>query len=285
MSDEPVRVLHRPGMQLLLRVHRVSTGAPARTLDAAIDGVVPDEAAIDLDASARALVARAWLERAASERTAAAAFSALTHRLVVHGAPRDIEWLAARAASDELRHAALCERVATLYAGETLARLPLRSNDVELGAVPEALRLSIQVLALSCIQETLGAAFLDASYRATTAPAARAALHALLTDEIDHGRLGWGYLASLDQTHRAALEDHVERVMDACLSVWEARIAAYPPDGAPRHGLLPRRDALECVLGAAETLVVEGLAHVGIKPDGAVVAVARRRPADGRYST
>ncbi len=95
------------------RLHHWTGAVIPRRLDSI--QLPPDESPEALDADSRAVVASVWAERASSELQASLAFNAIASRLVATNAPPDVQYLAARAVSDEVRHASLCLSLAQRY--------------------------------------------------------------------------------------------------------------------------------------------------------------------------
>ena len=216
---------------------------------------VEDDAIASLDARTRREVARAWQERARSELATAGAFAEVTRILVTLDAALELAHRAAAATADEIRHAAICSAVACAYDAEARP-LPAR----ERGDAGDAL---LFVVAQACIQETLGAAFLRASLDRTTAPTARAATRALLEDDVEHGRLGWAFLASLRRRDRERVERALPELLAACRARWAER-ARELVVSIPEHGVSSGAEVLEVIDDALERLVRPGLAELGL---------------------
>lgn len=237
----------------------------ARTLDDAAAVELPsgpDHAS--LEPSLRLAIGRAWIEHAASERAEAASLSHVAAIVLERTASPDLCWLAVRAASDELRHAALCVRVARAY-DAAHDRLPeTRYFAPTAVAVPEKHAPALRVLAQCCIQETLAAAYLERAYADSVAPLPRAVLRLLLGDEIDHGRIGYAFAATLDDSERAALRAPLAVLLDRCVDTWRSRARALPPIPAPEHGVLAAATIEQTIEDAVEHLVLPGLREVGL---------------------
>jgi hypothetical protein len=152
----------------------------------------------------RELVGASWLVRREQEHLAVGAFAHLTAELAALGCQPAILELAARAVADEVRHAQLCRDAAIALLGADRVP-PFLRGEHELPAYAADREQAMVLLAteMCCISETLtGAFFAEMLERARTAEAL-ALVRALLTDEIDHGRIGW-----------ALLEDRRKRGMD-----------------------------------------------------------------------
>ncbi len=131
------------------------------------------------------------------EHLAVGAFALLAQELAEQGCDRVVLSLVTRASSDEVRHAEICRRFAVALLGEEAVPTRVRG----LPKVPmhegatSADRTLWHVVEMCCLSETLTGVFLTEMLAHTTDPVARQAIESLLEDEIDHGRLGWAYLA------------------------------------------------------------------------------------------
>lgn len=219
-----------------------------------------------LTAEERATAAAIWHGRAESELRASGAFLHLAGVLEQAGAAAELVALAWRAVDDEQRHAAICARVAAAFAGRgepaPLRRLPVSVPRHD-GASP-ALRRVLHVIGMCALNETTGSAFLEVCRAGARGPLARAALHELLADEIDHARLGWALLAAVDGATRDAVAAWLPRLLDANLRAWRRR---------PRRTITPALVAQGCpawetvdaaVVAAIHDLLLPGFDHAGI---------------------
>jgi hypothetical protein len=182
------------------------------------------EAAQAIPEHSRAVIGGSWRERMRQEHLAVGAFARLTQELAAVGCDGAVLELVARASSDEVRHAEICGRMATALLGEGqvpkgwrgLPKLP-----VEPGADASTQAL-LHVVEMCCLSETLTGVFFTEMHARATLPDARGVIEALLQDEIDHGRVGWAYLAvrnaasSLDGLTRA-LPDMLDRTFGRVL--------------------------------------------------------------------
>lgn len=94
---------------------------------------------------------------------------------------------------------------------------------------------------------------------------ARAACRELLSDEIDHARLGWAHLAAVGPGVRAEVGRWLPRLARANLRMWRAspRPEALT-DAVVAHGH-PRPEVLDAALVAAtRELIVPGCATLGL---------------------
>ncbi|HEY1691592.1 MAG TPA: ferritin-like domain-containing protein [Polyangiaceae bacterium] len=190
------------------------------------------------DAGRRA-VGATWLERTRQEHLAVGAFSLLARELAAAGCDPVVLALVTRAACDEVRHAAICRRFAVALLGEGavpggfrgLPKVPMHAG------ASAGDRVLFHVVEMCCMSETLTGVYFTEMLARTTDPVAREAVESLLEDEIDHGRVGWAYLAG-----RA--RDGALGGLAAALPAMLARTFAPVLDAKPRRrgAAAPTRD-------------------------------------------
>lgn len=215
-----------------------------------------------LSANERARLADTWLLRAAMERRVGDSFAVVRDALVRRGAARELVDLAERAIDDEARHEELSRVVASRFAGKELAlpkRLPLEVP-AHKGASPE-LRDTLHVIGQCVFNETTASAYLECSLEhATDGTLARSALRELLSDEIDHGRIGWAHLATCDERTRAAVAPWLHAMAFTNLKEWRSE-TPYDPghtEAMTKQGVPPATVVHEALVDALRTLVIPG---------------------------
>lgn len=233
------------------------TSRPLPEHDAELDALEPEQ---------RSKLAEIWLLRAKSERRVADAFAVVRDALEDLGSEPRLRDLAARAVDDEHRHAELARLVASRFAGRELEPpAPLALEVPEHRAAPDRLRSSLHVLGHCAMNETFASAFLEAALGPCRAPYARASLRELLSDEVDHARIGWAHLAALRVEQRAQLVPWVDSLVHSNLKMWRESGRDYPSDPAlHRHGAPSAEMVESALLGAVRDLIIPGLAHFGI---------------------
>jgi hypothetical protein len=238
-----------------------------------------DDASIDgLEPAARRAVAEVWLGRAQSELRVGTRFELL--RASFRNAPPELTASLAHAAEDERRHSELCATVAARYAGEPVrARAAEPDPLVRFGAADEQLSLLLHLVLLSCINESTSTLYLRAAMKSSRYPLARAALRELLADDVEHARIGWAHLASANVTldERA----HVARALPTLLGVSRSLWSDVPERWEPwfaDHGCAGRAVASAAFEAAARTIVIPGMAHVGVGTEQAAAWLATSVP-------
>jgi hypothetical protein len=131
---------------------------------------------------------------------------------------------------------------------------------------------------MGCVNETIAAVFIEASLEGATAPSARAALGLILADEVEHGRAGWIYLASV--MHRPAVVGAVEGEISAIIrkvrACWFDDTCITLPHGAPEHGLPSNDVTHRAVDTAIRDIVLPGFEELGFDIEDAKVDYALR---------
>lgn len=165
----------------------------------------------------RAVVGASWRERMRQEHLAVGAFALLARELAEEGCSTVVLSLITRAASDEVRHAEICRRFAVALMGERevppryrgLPRVPMHDG------ATRAERVLYHVVEMCCLSETLTGVYFTEMIARTTDPVAREAVESLLEDEVDHGRVGWAYLAERAREKRlGGLAKHLPAMLD-----------------------------------------------------------------------
>ena len=225
------------------------------------------EPALELDGQATTCVVEAWLQRSASERRVGEAFAVIAHELGRLRAPAPLQALAARAIDDELRHAELCRRVGSIYAGRELdAPAPLPLTLPRHAEASHDLRPSLFVIGQSCFNETFASVVLETALARARDPLAVAALRELLSDEIDHARIGWWYLGTMSVAARGALAPWLLHLAQTNAAMWLASDRRTGPDELTSHGVLTPTLVRESVTRALTDLIVPGFAAAGLAP-------------------
>jgi hypothetical protein len=224
--------------------------------------------AVEEDESVRDLAARVWSFRLGSELESAQRFGALAPRLRAAGASDVVAGMAEAAAADELRHADLCRQLVRHFGGA-----PPPEPEIALRwTAPDGLdgreQLLYEIVALSCVTETLSAVLLGELVARATDPVCKQAMHSILGDEVNHSRLGWAFLA---EEHARVVRDcvgpHLPKMLEATLGDELFRAAGAPdPRLALLAGLgsLERPDRLRVVQEALERVIFPGLELYGI---------------------
>jgi hypothetical protein len=220
------------------------------------------------DMAARDMAARVWTFRLASELEAAQRFSALAPRLRAAGASAVIVGMAEGAAADELRHAELCRQLVQHFGGAAPAEPEVALRWTAPAGVAGQDRLLYEMVALSCVTETLSTALLGELVARATDPVCKQAMHSILRDEVNHSRLGWAFLA---EQHARVVRDcvaaHLPAMLEATLGN-ELFSAAQNSD--PRLlelaglGSLERPERLRVAREALERVIFPGLERFGI---------------------
>src|SRR5690606_21067047 len=133
------------------------------------------------------------------------------------------------------------------------------------GASPE-LRDTLHIVGQCVFNETTASAFLETCLAHARGPLATTALRELLSDEIDHGRIGWAHLASLDRQSRAAVTPWLLPMAYLNLHIWRDESPPDPrhTDALTAHGAPPGEVIHQALVDALRTLILPGLKELGI---------------------
>jgi hypothetical protein len=194
-----------------------------------------------LGEDARRVVGASWLERMRQEHLAVGAFALLARELAHDGCSSIVLSLVTRASCDEVRHAEVCRRFAIELLGADavparfrgLPKVPMHAG------VASGDRALFHVVEMCCLSETLTGVFFTEMLARTKDGVARAAVESLLEDEIDHGRVGWAYLA--ERTH----ERRAQGLAEALPAMLERtfRVVLGRTDGSSRRDSAAMRDS------------------------------------------
>lgn len=205
-----------------------------------------------------------WARRSESELTSGVVFANISLALLATGVTPEIAFLAARAHSDEVRHAEICRHVATRYLG---ADVPFpRPRQVEKPApTPSQARLAatLHVVQNCCFNESVAMVFLRTCLDQAEHELVRLALRELMREEVDHSRVGWAHLSSVAVTEadRDGVARAVPRFIDDMRQLW---LTDPGPPVPPGHGVLDPPELARVVEEALDELILPGLEHCGV---------------------
>jgi hypothetical protein len=232
---------------------------------------------------ARARAARVWAMRGRVEREAAARFARIAARLAAVGAEPVVVDLARRACADEGRHAARCDELVARMSGRPapVETIHLRLAELGPGGLTPREAVLYEVVAMSCITETLSTALLGEMRDAAPEGRVRQVLSEILKDEVQHARLGWAHLAA--ERRRGPLRflaEALPHMLDDTASpeVFEVGEPDAEAVGDALRGLgaLPRSERRARLVETLEEVVFPGLDSLGVDTDGGRRWLARR---------
>jgi hypothetical protein len=234
------------------------TRRPLPEVDPSIDALSPAD---------RERLAAIWITRTAMERRVADSFEIIKGALERRGADASLVDLATRAIDDEYRHTELSRVVASRFAGRELPspeRLVLEPPKHK-GASPE-LRDTLFIVGHCLLNETTASVFLEVCLSHAKGALAKAALAELLSDEIDHGRIGWAHLAAASEATRAEVARWLLPMSYLNLRIWKSETPEDPEhsEALTHHGAPPSRVLHEALAESMNALVVPGLEQLGI---------------------
>jgi hypothetical protein len=152
----------------------------------------PASLEMELRATSRAELARAWAADALMEHASIASFARFSLQLLALGAPASLVAAAQQAAVDETKHAQLCFSLASRFSGHDVGPAPLDLRGFEVGA--DLSELAVMVLREGAIGETLAAALARAQLELAGDERCREVLAVIAVDEAEHALLAWRFL-------------------------------------------------------------------------------------------
>jgi hypothetical protein len=228
-----------------------------------------------LDASAlepkkRATVGATWRERMRQEHLAVGAFALVAQELAACGCEPIVLSLVTRAAADEVRHTELCRRVAVALLGPS--EVPARYRGLpNVPAHEDATRherVLLHMVEMCCLSETLTGVFFTEMHGRASNPAARAVIESLLEDEIDHGKVGWAYLASRANARELeGLAPRLAMLLERTVGRAMRDAARHPEGDDPQmeaFGYVGRTSSLAVFRRALVDVIVPGFETLGV---------------------
>lgn len=209
---------------------------------------------------------RVWAARHGVETGAALRFGSLSRRMWQAGAPEALVELAARASRDETRHASRCEDILRSRQAPVPPPETRLLEYAPLDLTPEQ-RLTYEVVAQSCVSETESMATLVTLLDEARDETLRSVIHELARDEVQHARLGWGYLTWAHQRMDLAFLGPLLPGMVAG-SAGPDLFRPPPPgtdDPALFHsGVVPHSQRQRIYLETLESVVIPGMSDHGV---------------------
>jgi hypothetical protein len=223
----------------------------------------------------RARLAATWMRRSEAEYLAVSTFSVLAIDLVAANAPADVLSLCLRAGIDEVRHAEMCLRMASIYSGAQNLPPPGMSSLPDDPDRPKLHQALANTMLVSCVSETYATTVLSATRDLTTDPVALAVLTSIYSDEVMHARLGWSYM-------RHAIEVGGEGVIQAAAEmlpralrgvanvVERERPIGEVTDAVRAHGLMTPAEERVIYSTCVREVLVPGFTALGIPVGNAI---------------
>ena len=214
------------------------------------------------DAARQAAIVE-WTGRMVNEHVSSRVFAGLLPQMMRAGVAPSFQAAAADAVVDELRHARLCAAVVEALGGEARAPLPdlddiPRHEDVD---VLEGLLRN--VLAVSCLNETVAVALLESNRRLVTESTLRRVLTEILADEVGHSRMGWQMLSHLapriDDGMRARLGAYLVPAFGQLFERHYAGAATPHLPAIETLGVEDRRDATKLFIDVVNDVILPRL--------------------------
>lgn len=219
--------------------------------------------AVGLEPERRALVANYWWSRAHGEMTSWVGFGHVLEDLQQEQAPPALIALAERAVRDEYQHAMWCRDWAVRFGHPGGEVQPRSLRRLTFAGATERENRWLRI-ALCCFTETVGCVILRLIRPVLTDSELLELNHRHMADELQHSRVGWGYLATLNGAQKAFLSERLPELFRllavTCCEGTERDDEALVPFGyfTPRLLKAAHDEALR-------DLIFPGLDHLAIK--------------------
>jgi hypothetical protein len=231
-----------------------------------LEAAAPPSWATEPAVEVRSELVQHWLRREQHERQVGAAFATLARLLADWAAPAVLSLLTSGAREEE-RHADVCHELARAYAGYPLpAPERLSATLSDFGTGDSRLELSLNVVGLCCINETIATAWLRHCLAIATVPELAAIVRAHLSDEIQHARAGWAHIASpaLTLAERAVIAERLPQLVEVNAAQWLNPDNFLSGNALPTHGQPSAQASQRVIALAIDELVWPGFRHVGL---------------------
>jgi hypothetical protein len=225
--------------------------------------------AAQLSDAERARLVGTWMRRSEAEYLAVSTFAVLAIDLVAAMAPADVISLCMRAGIDEVRHAELCLRMASLYGGGQPLPPPAMSSLPDEPDQPKLHQALANTMLVSCVSETYATTVLSATRDLTTDPTAQAVLTAIYSDEVMHARLGWSYMRHAIGVGGQGVIDAAAKMLPRALKgvatvVERERPVGEVTEAVRAHGLMTPGEERVIFSTCVREVLVPGFAALGI---------------------
>ncbi|MBA3465406.1 MAG: ferritin-like domain-containing protein [Deltaproteobacteria bacterium] len=146
---------------------------------------------IELADEERASAIEEWRGRMVNEHVSARVFAQLIPQMMRAGIEPTVQAKVADMVAQELRHGRLCAGVVEALGGTATASQP-ELADVPMHEDADPIEGVLRnVLAISCLEETVAVALLEVNRQLSGPQPIRAVVTEILRDEVNHSKLGW----------------------------------------------------------------------------------------------
>jgi len=215
-----------------------------------------------LDQEQRECVAAYWWYRAEGELTSWLGFQHVLADLKAENSPATVVALAERAVEDEYHHALECRRWAVHF-GHPGGEVALRGDrPISFRGASEVQNRLLRIT-LCSMSEAIGCIVLQHARPVITVPELREFNRLNMADEVQHGRVGWGHLATTSAEQRSFLRPWVPALLRLLHTSWCESHEEEREELVP-FGYFSARLLKAAYNEAVESLILPGFQHLGI---------------------
>lgn len=191
------------------------------------------------------------------------AFGHVLEDLQQEQAPHTLVALAERAVKDEQQHALWCRDWAVRFGHPGGEVRPRSTRPLAFAGASERENRLLRI-SLCCFTETVGCVILRLIRPRISEPELLELNHRHMADELQHSRVGWGYLATLSETQKAYLTSQLGALLQLL------RVTCCEGDEQDDESLVPFGYFTPRLLRTAHDealheLILPGLAHLNIQ--------------------
>ena len=210
------------------------------------------------------IIARTWQRRAQREAHLALRFGSLQNALRAHEATPTVLKLVEQTAQDCQRHVEAYLTVARNFEPAAQIESPSRPGPLAPPQLSIEEKIVYELVALSCIEETLTGALFGKVYALAKHPKIKLTAHLAFQDEIWHSRLGWAHLGNWGQSNDVTwLSEHLSQLLVGTEhhELFDKESHHLPSE----YGELNRSAKQELLRESLVTIILPGLESFGIE--------------------
>jgi ferritin-like protein len=206
-----------------------------------------------------------WTYRTRAELDAAARFARLADRLSGVGAKSVVVEMVRQAACDEVRHAKLCTELTAHFGAPTPPSKVAKPVEVAPSGLVQRERVLYELVAMSCVTETLSAAILGEMMEQARDPQVHRTVHEILRDEVRHSQVGWAHLAAEHKNgFGGVIGDYLPVMLEGAITEELFRAGEDAGDGLTGYGALNRENRWALFIETMRQIVFPGLERFGV---------------------
>ena len=220
-----------------------------------------------LDEAESTCVGTTWFKRASREAELHLRFESLFQALRAHQATPTVITLAQQTSEDCAKHVDQYLGLAREFGVSDERPVAKRPGPLAPTSLSILERIVYELVALSCIEETLTGCMMGQVYQYAKHPSVRLTAHIVFQDEIWHSRLGWAHLGNLaKQQDLGWISGHVSELIERTLDheLYDLGNPLRQNSHMLSYGELDDDRRLEILREGVNTIILPGLESFGV---------------------